>query len=296
MRIKHYMLLTVASLFIHGGCGQDAAKLKLAGQALARRAAQAAEGVTPLDPAWDKMPFYTAAMQLQDVTQPTLTTPGVAGIDVRGLYDDRWLVLRLDWIDSTVDTTAAPARFSDAVAVEFPTQPGSNVPDANMGQTGGSVHIVQWKADRQQKMSRTAEGTKALYPYSAIDFYVEDVPPEGPAREQMAQQYSPAIGVGNPASMHTSPVQAFVAEGFGTLTAVNEPEVRGQGTWQAGRWYVTIGIKLPAATAMTPFQVGQRTFMALAVWDGSAGNVGSRKMRTTWIPFMMEAPVTKAGL
>jgi DMSO reductase family type II enzyme heme b subunit len=282
-----FVVACVAILLIVS-CGPRKESLKSAGQVLAKRTEQGQQMTNPFDKGWEQMPVYSAQLKLQDITEPKLATPGVASMDVRAVFDDQWLVLRLDWPDSTQDTIAVPSKFSDAAAVEFPTVIGSDVPDAKMGKDQKPVQIVQWKAVWQTKMDG-GMSTHSLYPNAAIDHYPPEAAKDSASRQLLERQYAPAWNAGNLNAHPTSAAKAYVAEGFGSLTPVDGLEAKGQGEWKSGHWYVTITQRLPVSNASSPLRPGQRTYMALAAWDGSAGDVGSRKMRTPWIPFLMES-------
>ncbi len=269
------------------GCGPSKESLKSAGQVLATFRDGPSPSRDPLDPAWDKSTVYTSPMKVQDVVEPRLREPGVPSMEVRAVFDDKELTFRFDWPDSTADSLAYPAMFSDAVAVEFPAQSGATVPDANMGQEGGKVQIYQWKAFWQTKAELSGDLTKTLYPNSYIDYYPPEAAKDSSSRDLLEKQFAPAWNAGNPVAHRTGAAQAYVAEGFGTLTAMGESVVEGKGVWRDGRWYVTLSLDLSRLDSESPLKPNARTFLALAVWDGSAQNVGARKMRTTWIPFLM---------
>ncbi len=280
-------LIVGAVLLVLSGCGPSKDSLKSAGQVLAVHWENGSLPYNPLDRAWESLPVHNSPMKLQDVVEPRMSTPGVTSVDVRAVYDAKELIVRLDWPDSTADTVTYTAKFGDAVAIQFPVVPGTVVPDANMGQAGGAVQIYQWKAFWQTKLAMTESITKTLFPNSHIDFYPSEAAKDSNSRQELEKVYEPAWNAGNPVAHRSRAVQAYVAEGFGTLTARHDDAVDGRGIWQKGRWYVTLNITLPEPNSDSALQPAQRTFIALAVWDGSSGNVGARKMRTTWIPFMM---------
>jgi ethylbenzene dehydrogenase len=217
----------------------------------------------PDHPAWATAPEHVARLLVQDVTEPKLTVPGVDKVAVRALHDGNRIAFRLQWQDGTRDVLSGVSRFSDAAGVQLPlgTSRGSDVPDAAMGAAGRPVRILYWRASWQE----TRDPIAALYPNAAIDHYY-------PATKALPR----------------SPVQDLVAEGFGTLTPAAEQRAVGDGTWAAGAWTTTIALPLdaPGQGALVP---GARTYVALAVWDGAAGHVGARKMRSQWIPLALDS-------
>ena len=55
-----------------------------------------------------------------------------------------------------------------------------------------------------------------------------------------------------------------------------------------GCWMVTIARPLDLGPDMASLEMGKKTYMAFAVWDGVSRNTGSRKMRSGWIPLLLE--------
>lgn len=86
-----------------------------------------------------------------------------------------------------------------------------------------------------------------------------------------------------------SAVQELVAEGFGTTTVVAAPTAVGWGEWRDGSWAVTVARPLQAGTGRSNLPIGRTTHAAFAVWDGADGQAGSRKMRSGWVPLLLEA-------
>ncbi|MCI0607026.1 hypothetical protein L0156_28910 [bacterium] len=72
----------------------------------------------------------------------------------------------------------------------------------------------------------------------------------------------------------------MIAEGPGTLTPVAKTTSRGSAVRSSNGWNVLIVRALPDGLRSV-----QRSQVAFAVWEGSKQEVGSRKMRTAWIPF-----------
>lgn len=242
----------------------------------------------PASPLWDRAAEHPARLMVQDVTEPRLTTPGVELIKVRALHNGQWVVFRLEWEDKTQDLIPDTGQGSDGVAIQFPTQPGADVPNAAMGEAGKGVQICFWKAVWQDDAAR-GEGTDriaALHPNASIDHY----PYLGneAARAEMAKRYAPAVAAGNPIAVKPEgAVQELVAEGFGTTTVAPKQGATGRGVWRDGRWFVTIARPLDEGPQLARLTPGQRTYAAFAVWDGGARHFGARKMRSGWVPLML---------
>jgi len=257
------------------------------------------EGALPLDDpgaaAWSRAPEHPAALMVQDVTEPRLVEPGVGLINVRALHNREWVVFRLEWDDPTRDLIPEVGRSADAVAIQLPVAPGADVPNAAMGDPGKPVEILYWKAVWQDDAERAAAGggdrLATLYPNATTDHYPYQAAPEG-ERDEMARRYAPAAAAGNPILVRPGqgPVQVILAEGFGSSAAAATQDATGHGTWADGRWRVTIARPLVEGEGLARLEPGARTYLALAVWDGARRNTGSLKMRSGWVPFVLEAP------
>ena len=79
------------------------------------------------------------------------------------------------------------------------------------------------------------------------------------------------------------PVEDMVAEGPGTLAPAAAVTSKGGGQRTKDGWSVVIQRKLPAGLAPRV-----RTQVAFAVWEGSQHEAGARKMRTGWIPLVVQ--------
>jgi DMSO reductase family type II enzyme heme b subunit len=242
---------------------------------------------------WDSAVEHPAKLMVQDVTEPRLIEPGVELVRVRALHNGAWVVFRLEWDDPTRDLIPMPNHSSDAAAIQFPALAGADVPDAAMGQAGKGVRIWYWKALWQDDAERAAAGggdrVATLYPNAKIDHYPFEANPA--ARDEMAKRYAPALAAGNPIldRPNAGPVQVLVAEGFGTTSVSGNQPAAGRGVWKGGRWITTIARPLDCGAELGSLEVGKRTYAAFAVWDGAKRHTGSRKMRSGWIPLLLEA-------
>jgi hypothetical protein len=244
----------------------------------------------PASPVWDRAPEHPAALMVQDVTEPRLTKPGVGLVRVRAVHDGTTVVFRLQWDDPTRDIIPESGRSSDAVAIQFAVPPGADVPNAAMGEAGKAVEICYWKAVWQDDAERAKSGVDriaALYPHAAVDPYPFAQNPS--ARDEMAKRYAPAMAAGNPITdrPQSGPVQEMLAEGFGTSSVPHEQKATGRGVWTQNAWAVTIARPLKEGDGRNNLEVGKKTYVAFAVWDGAERQTGSRKMRSGWIPLLL---------
>ncbi len=242
----------------------------------------------PNDERWSSAPELLTKLLLQDQAPPKLDRPGVETVRVRALRDDQWLSFRLEWSDPSVDELVAAARFGDMAAVQLPFMAGADVPDGAMGQVGRPVRISLWRASHDHDHRTGKDQVSALYPNAVVDHFPPDA--AGAQKEAMALLYAPARANRNPVASRRpdSSTEDLVAEGFGSLSPAAEQVSMGQGAHADSAWRVVISRPLDAkeGEALRP---GGRTYVAFAIWQGADGNVGSRKMRSAWVPLTIEA-------
>ena len=245
----------------------------------------------PASEIWQRAPEHPAALMVQDVTEPRLSKPGVSLVRVRALHDGTTVVFRLQWDDASRDVIPESGVSSDAVAVQFSVRPGADVPNAAMGETGKPVEICYWKAVWQDDAEREKSGVDrvaALYPRMAVDSY--PFKQNESARDEMTKRYAPAMAAGNPitARPQAGAVQEMLAEGFGTSSVPQVQHASGKGAWSQKAWVVTIARPLQEGDGRSNLEVGKKTYMAFAVWDGSERQTGGRKMRSGWVPLVLQ--------
>jgi hypothetical protein len=245
----------------------------------------------PRSSMWNSAPEHPAALMVQDVTEPRLTTPGVGLMKVRALHDGKWILFRLEWDDATQDLVPVTGKSSDAVAIQLPVERGANVPNPAMGEQQRPVQIAYWRAAWQADRDRAAKGAgdrvASLYPGATTDHYPYDVNPA--AREEMERRYAPARAADNPISTppNGGAVQEMFAQGFGASAASPAQHAKGRGLWQRNKWTTTIARPLDEGSGAANLRIGEKTYIAFAVWDGAARHTGSRKMRSGWIPLVV---------
>jgi hypothetical protein len=259
-------------------------------------AAAAQEGPAPVQvvavpgsgPVSDEAAFASAprtAIQLlpQVITTPKAAAPSVTSLAVRAVRNRDHAGFLLEWSDATPDMRTAIDRFGDMAAVAFPAgAAGSALPAPFMGNPGGRVQILQWRADFQTDVEKGPLSIAELYPNAyPADYHHEDHLP--PAQ---ALPYKAAAGAGNLMSeKQTSSVQDLMAEGFGSLTPRTKQTAAGRARHDGAGWHVVITRPLSSdgdsAASLAP---GVRSQLAVAVWDGAKGEVGARKAWAGWIP------------
>lgn len=271
------------------------ALLSAAGPACRRGPARSTEVVAvpadriPLDPAdaaWNEAPEYTARLLLQDLVEPRLMKPSTPEVRVRAVATASEIAFRLEWLDSGRDDRAGPGRFVDACAVQLPRKLEAEPPDPQMGGPGRPVEITFWRADWQAWADGRKDDIREYYPQAAVDHYPFTAPPlkpDSPEQREMARLYAPAKAAGNRRSgPRELPVEDLVAQGPGTMEPAGKTLSRGKGLHSGQAWRVVLARPLPVGLAPRA-----RTHVAFAVWEGSHGETGSRKMRTGWIPLLL---------
>lgn len=238
------------------------------------------------DKSWQNVPVHHAKLLLQDVVEPRLMQSSTAFVDVQSVTDGQKIIFRLSWNDATVNDIPGPGQFGDAVAVQLPAVSAADVPAPQMGENGKPVEITYWSAIFQAGVNGRKDDIHAIYPRARVDHYpFEAAPlkPGSPAQQEMAKRYAPARSLENPmAGPRTVPVQDLVAEGPGTLRPAEKSLSTGSGKHDQSGWTVILIRPLPNGS-----QLGGRTQVAFAVWEGSHQEVGARKMRTAWIPLAL---------
>jgi DMSO reductase family type II enzyme heme b subunit len=241
----------------------------------------------PLDQRWALAAEFPAPLILQDMVEPRLLEPSTRAVRVKALADGARLAFRLEWSDGSKDDRPMPASFTDACAVQLPARTAPDVPAPQMGEPGRPVEITLWRAAWQAVVDGRPDTLQALHPNAVPDHYPFTAAPLQTGSEEqraMAQRYAPARALGNTmAGPRERPVEDLVCEGPGTLAPAGGTDATGAGKRTADGWAVVIARRLPSG--LTP---GVRTQVAFAVWQGANGEVGARKMRTGWIPLLLE--------
>lgn len=284
-----------------------------------RTAASGALGVKKVDSSRDVLTDPTAPIweSANRTKQPlyslwlTDRTPFNA-VRVRALHNGEYLALRMSWEDPTHNVRpVGQTEFSDGVAVMFPSLTGA-VPFIGMGEQGmegGVADIWHWRASDQFAVDRggTTVDMEDKYPYMDVTYYKNkaDFEPGSQARYRGANQHSvnqpdtfqTATASGNPLAKQSikRPVRSYRAQGFGSLTALEEDKmaVDGNGVYRDGRWQVVMIRPLKTNTEVAQFKPGKTYNAAFAVWDGEQGDRNGQKDISTWIPLKLETQPVK---
>jgi hypothetical protein len=243
--------------------------------------------VTPDDPAWAGVPVHPAQLLPQDVVEPRLLAPTTTALEAQAVTDGTQVAFRLTWSALPRSDRTGPAVFGDACAVQLPAATGLDAPNPMMGEATRPVEITYWRATWQATVDGRPDTLTALYPNAKVDHYPFEsasLTPGSPEQLAMAKRYAPARAVGNTmAGPRDRPVQDLVASGPGTLRPADRTVSTGAGKATEAGWSVVIVRPLPKGV-----KPGARSQVAFAVWQGSKGEAGARKMRSGWIPLAVE--------
>jgi len=238
----------------------------------------------PLGAHWKQARPVTVRMLPQTVITPHKPDAAVKELAVRALHNGGWIAFLIEWKDPTLSNQIVVDNFGDQVAVELPIDTRAAPPSPMMGNPGGRVNIMQWRAAFQHDLDDHPRTIHDLYPNAWTDVYPDEVLGAADARP-----YSGALGLENPISRgRASPVLDQMAEGWGSMTVKPDQHALGKGLWKGGAWRVVITRPLVSddvnAPRLTP---GLKTFAAFAVWEGGNREVGARKAWSSWVPLVV---------
>jgi hypothetical protein len=238
----------------------------------------------PLGAHWKQARPVKVLMLPQTVIPPHKPDTAVKELAVRALHNGGWIAFLIEWKDPSLSNQIVVDNFGDQVAVELPIDTKGAPPSPMMGNPGGRVNIMQWRAAFQHDLDEHPRTIRDLYPNAWTDVYPDEVLSATDARP-----YSGALGLENPISRgRASPVLDQMAEGWGSMTVKPDQHALGKGVWKDGLWRVVITRPLVSddvnAPRLTP---GLKTFAAFAVWEGGNREVGARKAWSSWVPVVV---------
>jgi hypothetical protein len=216
----------------------------------------------PKDGAWGRAVAINVPLVPQVMAKPRIYESKIKELKVRAMHNTKDIAFLVEWNDPTEDYAVDIDKFSDAVALEFPSQTAKEKPHFAMGDKENTVNIWFWKAAWQR-----GEEEGRLY--------------------AMVDDFAGGIEAGNPVSRpRTTPVENIIAQGFGSATDMEKADkqnVTGKGIRDGNKWLVLFKRPLSSSERFEAlFKEGGVTPVAFAVWDGSEGDRGGRKVVSTW--------------
>jgi Ethylbenzene dehydrogenase len=240
---------------------------------------------------WKDVPESTVNLMAQMIVVPKPAKAETEKVRVQIVHDGKYVSFRLRWADKEVSEAGRLAEYSDAVALEFPVLDNAVPPSIFMGSAKNPVHLFHWRAQYQHDAEVGKKTVKEIYPNMHSDIYPNEFPDRGrlkPATEQELELFSPAVVAGNPQASRKKAVDELMAEGFGTSAVTAGGNSIGHGEWKNGEWVVVISraLKCPGGSEIAE---GGSSAFGVAVWQGGAEEVGSRKAMTmAWTTFKIE--------
>ncbi len=224
------------------------------------------------------------AMLPQTVALPQKPDAAVKELTVRVVHNGGWIAFLIEWRDPTLSNKIVLDNFGDQVAVQLPLDPRGAVPSPMMGNAGGRVNIMQWRAAFQKDLDLGPPTVQDLYPNAWADVYPDELLGASDARP-----YTGALGLENPISRGVAtPVLDQMAEGWGSMTVKPDQHAVGRGEWKEGVWRVVISRPMVSDDVNGPrLAPGDRTVAGFAVWEGGNREVGSRKAWAPWVPLVI---------
>ncbi len=252
------------------------------------------KGDLPTDPfagVWKKAKAVTVSLSGQAVTKPVVIEAPIKEITVKSINNGKEIAFLLIWEDKTEDRFHLINKFSDAVAVQIPYRPSTDVP-ITMGAHNQRVLILHWAAFRQENIDNGYSDVSKIHPNYAYDWYPHAKPPYK-YPEDWANQYALAYIGGEKVfrkNTFKTPVREVVAEGYGSSTWKDVQGAEGKGVYKNGKWYVVIKREFVEESTSNPdWGPGKTTYVTFAVWDGSSGHRGARKVLSyQWIKLRIE--------
>jgi DMSO reductase family type II enzyme heme b subunit len=237
------------------------------------------------DPLWKQARPVKVAMLPQTVTPPQNPDAAIKELTVRAVHNGGWVAFLIEWKDPSLSDKIVLDNFGDQVAVQLPVRTTGEAPSPMMGNPGGRVNIMQWRAAFQKDLDKGPPTVRDLYPYAWADVYPDEILSATDARP-----YTGALGLENPISRgRASPVLDQMAEGWGSMTVKPDQHATGRGEWGNGAWRVIITRPMVSDDINAPRLVpGTRTVAAFAVWEGGNREVGSRKAWSPWVPLVLQ--------
>lgn len=245
---------------------------------------------------WKAAPSIEVALGPQAIAQPWNLTPSITKITVKAVHNGTWIAFRLAWKDATKNSVMYTDTFRDAVALMVPVSKAAAI---TMGAPKERVLILHWKADWQEDIDTTFQDVAQLYPNAWFDWYpfaAGEPPYDITAWTNLeARRYLTGWVLGNPRSqpIKRTAVEEQIAEGFSTLTTSERQSTIGKGVYANGQWSVVIARPFATGDPNDPsWAPGKTVPVALAAWDGGAGEIGARKAFSDWITVKLN-PVGK---
>lgn len=238
------------------------------------------------DEKWQKVPQGMFFLVGQVVQKPRLFWPAVTEVFVRAAYDDKEIVLLVEWDDrdqskgknltefkpeeDPITTVFVPfgnpphTDHPDQLAIQFPSAKfsGEERPYFLFGDSGHAVNLWWWSShltglDIGGFSERTGAGSKSVI----------DQPKE--SQQLKGQAAYPSVDITVDGKTQKLPVGRYKVMFRRALTSTDDQDVQ--------------------------FAVGKFVPIAFNVWQGGQGEIGQRRAVSTWYLLVLEPPVPSSA-
>lgn len=211
----------------------------------------------------------------------------VDSVKVQIAIGPKFAAFRLQWRDTGQDEEVILQQdFRDGVAIQYVPQGSSSdyvgIPFIGMGDEQDAVTIWHWKADWEADIAGGFRDVVQKYGVTMDPMTQE-------ADLTSDRTYLAGRAAANPLSAqeHATPVEVLAAKGFGTLTSLPAADqtVQGHGVRRDGMWVVVMRQALDSGS---PLHQKKTLPIAIAAWDGSAGDRDGQKSVSQWMELTIE--------
>lgn len=207
------------------------------------------------------------------------------------------VAIRAALVESVPDDPTAPA-WSSAVPAKFPLSPQVHWPVRILDVTVKDVTVRGLNDGRQVAiMLEYEDPTEDPDDAAAVEFMVGDKKAHFAHGQPMLQVEGGPVNIWYWKNKNGKALD-MTAQGFGTLKAQDQQDVKATGVYQNGKWKVVFTRALTTGDASdTQFRPGEFINIAFAVWDGkkdpASGELkekGSQKAVSSWWYFRVDPP------
>ncbi len=223
---------------------------------------------------------FEGAAELDVVLAPIAwRNDAVFAAKLSAIHDGQSIALRVRWRDATRDEGALdPAQPRDGVAVAFSNEDAP--PLFGMGSRSHPVNLWHWQALRLIDRAGVLDLVDAQP-------HLLSSPVFGESRTDVKPHYLPAPSE----PVAGGGVDALSAESFRAVRELgaNARSVASAARWAGGEWAVVFVRELaPRNASEADLRRGAPVLVALALWDGSGGDIDGYKSFSIWQKLVIE--------
>lgn len=224
--------------------------------------------VTADDPAWAGVAEQRLVLAPLHWDESSVQSAMIAAV-----HDGEEIAIRLRWDDPTRDDRmVGGSRFPDAAAIQFSAE--SRPPLFGMGSGAIPVNIWHWKAYHPEDVSGFME---------LADVGRHHAVPTG------AEKGAAGVHGGIPAPESTGGSVTATGAGSARMFAASSVQIDVSSSWADDGWSLVFQRALPPrATHEVELSPGSKLQIACAIWNGAAGDRGSRKAISIWHELVIE--------